>query len=66
MVLNTSENSPHFQDDSFMMQAIVAKHGAYNIIKIISDKAFSGVHEASAAKRPLRGTSSPLLDCPSE
>jgi len=65
-VLKTIEKSPHFQEDSRMIQVIVAKQGAYNIIKIISERAFSGVHDESAARRPLRGICSPLLERPSE
>jgi hypothetical protein len=65
-VLKTIEKSPHFQVDSRMIQVTVAKHGAYNIIKIISEKAFSGVHDKSAARRPLRGVFSPLLLRPRE
>ena len=65
-VLNTIEKSPHFQVDSRIIQVTVAKQGAYNIIKIISEKAFSGVHDKSAARRLLRGVFSPLLLRPSE
>jgi len=65
-VLNVNEKSPHFHVDSRMMQVMVGKQGAYNIIKIISENAFRGLHDTSAAIRLLRGVFSPLRDCPSE
>ena len=66
-VLNTMEKIPHFHaPDSRMIQVTVAKQGAYNIMKIISEKALSGFQVISLASLSLSGISCPLLDRPSE